>query len=846
MVNRRDFLKASAATLPAILLSPGDKAQADVVPVNRRGGEDYSDLSGAKRRAVPTICDLCTARCPAIGYVENDRVVKIEGNPNSLRTRGTFCPRGQASITQVYDPDRILYPLRRTGKRGDGKWQRITWDEALDDLGGRLARLRADGRSEHFMFQHRGASASARALLGKFLSSYGTGTVENCDDWNSSAKRAALELTWGGYEDSWDPENARFILNLGDNFLEAGPNHPALVNRLAPRLADGSVKMITVDVRLSNTAARSHRWIPIRPGTDLALTLALCHVVMADSLYKGDGEDFLRFCKVTSDPHESTTGKIAALNGHLAPYTPDWAEKITGIAAAAIRELAVQFATNKPACIVSGRGASAHYNGVETERAIQMLAAITGNIDRPGSRSPAALPQWTVPPVDYPETSTGIRPRALASSDRTDRRSALSGQGTGQKLLRQLRGAGDGGPKVYMWYGQNPAYSEPDTERTIAMLKDESFLPFTVAVSAFYDESAALADLILPDATYLERWDWEERPSPDQSVEYSIRQPLLPPRGEARDFKNVCADLARRLDIPLGIESARAFVEAACRVTPEVWKNGGFADMVKWGILRSENTHPRYHRYSIPVPEDVIRRPSVILDDATSIYWDWTQTGAASETEARERGYEGTAYAFTGYVGQRIDGAAYAGFRPGALNKSGLFEIFSVVAESSELGALPAYQEIPEHAAMAKSELVLTTFRSSIQAEPEGQNCKWLAEIEHDNPAWINPAEAAARGIADGDLIRIRSPIGEIETTAKVTGLVAPDVVAIAEHAGHWEFGRYASGNRAPFADYEAPDERFKWWRHHGVPVNRIIPNSVEPASGQQRWMDTVVTVSGL
>lgn len=832
MVNRRDFLKAGAAALPVALLAPGNKARADIVPVTRRGGEDYSPLSGTKRRAVPTACGLCPARCPAVGYVEDGRVVKIEGHPDSLRTRGSFCPRGQAGVNLIYDPDRILYPLKRTGKRGEGKWQRITWEEALDELSERLARLRAENKAEHFMFQHSGSSAGDRAFLGKFLNAFGTGTIEDCDAWNTSAKRTALELTWGGYEDSWDLENASFILNLGDNFLETGPNHPALVNRLAPRLAAGGVQMVTVDVRLSNTAARSNRWVPIRPGTDLALVLALCHVVIRDGLYRGDGEEFLRFCRATKNPLETVEGKVAALDKHLASYTPAWAEEITGIAAVTIRQLAVQLATSKPACIVSGRGANAHYNGIETERAIQMLAAITGNIDRPGSRCLAASPRWNVPPMSNPDASAGPKPRVLAP--------------IGPHFLHRLHDTGEKGPEVYMWYGHNPAFSDPEIEQRTAMLKDEAFLPFTVAVSAFYDEAAALADLVLPDAIYLERWDWEDRPSPDQTVEYTIRQPLLPPRGEARDFKDVCSELARRLGISLGIDSAEAFVEAACRATPTVWKNGGFEEIAKRGILHPSNTLPRYLSYRDPVPEEGIRSASVIFDRATGVYWDWTKTVAASEAEAREGGYERTPNAFAGYVGQRIDDTAYAGFRPTALNKSGLFEIFSTIAETYGLGTLPVYKAIPEHAAMSNGELVLTTFRTSVQAEPDSQNCKWLSEIHHANPAWINPAEAAARGITDGNVIRIRSRVGEIETTAKVTGLVAPGVVAMAEHAGHWEFGRYASGNRAPFADYEAPDEHLKWWRQHGAPINRIIPNSVEPASGQQRWMDTVVTVSGI
>jgi anaerobic selenocysteine-containing dehydrogenase len=382
MVSRRNFLKFGTAAAVAAPLVEGRVAQAHEEALSVKGGVDYSYLSGTEREPTVTTCGLCASRCPAIGFVENGYVVKIEGQPESIRTRGRLCAKGQAGVNQIYDPDRILSPLKRTGKRGEGKWQAISWDEALDELAGRLAKLREDGQPERFMFHHGWISASANKLINQvFLPSYGTATIADNACLGQSARATAHELTWGGHEDSWDFDNTNFILNFGSNVLEAHTNHVALATRLADGLVDRHLEMVTFDVRLSNTAAKSARWIQIKPGTDLAVVLAMCHVVMEEELYRGAGEAFLQFCQVTQDPQAAMSDKIAALTAHLASYTPRWAEELSGVDAEVIRDIAVAFATAKPACVISSRGASATYNGVETERAIQMLAAITGNID---------------------------------------------------------------------------------------------------------------------------------------------------------------------------------------------------------------------------------------------------------------------------------------------------------------------------------------------------------------------------------------------------------------------------------------------------------------------------------
>jgi anaerobic selenocysteine-containing dehydrogenase len=397
-----------------------------------------------------------------------------------------------------------------------------------------------------------------------------------------------------------------------------------------------------------------------------------------------------------------------------------------------------------------------------------------------------------------------------------------------------------------MWYNYNPVFSNANSQQNMDILKDESLIPYSVAVTPFYDESSSLADLILPDTVYLEQFDFEDGVSPTQIPEYCIRQPVVDPQGESRDFKDVCCELADRMDFNLGFDSGEEFVEQACEMTPEVEDNaGGFGSMQELGIWQNPEAEPVYYSYRHPVGSDELREDGVIFDDETGVYWNWKSVGVANERVARSIGYRHTDGAHKGYVAQKFWDAIYNGFKPEEINKSGFFELYSLVLKDKGLPPLPTYTPIPEHQELAKDELILTTFRVAEQTLSRTQNCYWLDEITTDNPGWINPVTAANKGIAEGDRIRMSSHLGEIEATVKVTENVVPGVIAITSHGGRWEYGRSASGKKAPFGlEVNSQYEELKWWETEGVHPNWIIENSGEPVSGQQRWMDTVVTVS--
>ena len=837
MLNRRDFFKLG--TVATGILFTGSKALA-MEPVSElKRGDDFSPDTGQKRTSKPSACWQCVTRCAIVGYMEDGRVVKIEGHPRSIRNMGKLCAKGQAGVNQVNDPDRLLYPMKRAGKRGEGKWKRISWDDALTELTDRLKTLRDEGRPEQFMFHYGRMKASSEKIIKTFLAAYGTKTIGNHTSICEGGKWTAQELTWGKHYDNWDFDQTRCIINFGCNIVEAHTNHVPLAQRVVNAMVDRNVRLTTFDVRLANTVAKSTDWIPIKPGTDGAVVLAMCHLIMNNEWYGEEGREFLKYCKVTPNNDAGIDEKIAALKVHLAPYTPEWAERVSGVPAERIRSVAYECAMAKPAAIISYRGAVAHYNGNDTERAIQMLAAITGNIDRPGGRCRAVGAKWHYPlgPEDLPEA------KKLDILDGFKGKVAYPTHHISHQVFDVIRDGGQGRPEVYMWYCYQPVYSNPQVQKNIDVLKDEEMLPYTVCVTPFYDESAALADLILPDATYLERWDWEDMVSPNQIPEYYIRQPLVKPLGEVRDFKDVCCELAERMGFPLGYRSAEEFVQLSCEMTPGVKEAGGFRYMVENGVWVDSNAKPIYYAYKKEIDPEVLNGVGVIYDEETGVYWNWKNSKAKSEEEAREKGYTHTKDAYKGYIGQSINGTVYAGFTPDKLNKSGYFELYSNLLAEKGFPSLPTHMPIPEHEKMSPDQLILTTYKVNVQSHSRTQNCKWLTEIYHENPAWINTEDAFALGIRNKDKIRVKSDLGEIETIAHVTPAVTKGVIAVSNHCGHWEYGRIASGKTTPDSQDDA-SLKYKWWDFNGVHPNWIIPSSPDPINGQQRWMDTVATVT--
>ncbi|MHC4404939.1 MAG: molybdopterin dinucleotide binding domain-containing protein [Planctomycetota bacterium] len=460
-----------------------------------------------------------------------------------------------------------------------------------------------------------------------------------------------------------------------------------------------------------------------------------------------------------------------------------------------------------------------------------MLEAIAGNIDVQGGRCRAVGASWK---NTFPKpSSSGVAKLKIIDGDGSV---PFPTHHICEHVLKQIKDGSHGRPDTYMIYCYNPAYVNGECKENIEVLKDKSLIPYLVAVDVSYSESTALADLILPDTPYTERWDWEDMASMDQIPEYYIRQPLIKPLGESRDFKDVCCELARRLGGEvakyLPFQSAEEFVRDACDNTPGVKEAGGFEYMKQHGAWVDPEAKPKYKSYAkILSKED---REGAILDKPTGVFW--------KGEEGQD--YTSTKSAYKKYVGQvAYDGKVYSGFTPDKVNKSGLLEIHSKLMEAKGLPAIPTWMPIPEHGKMQEGQVILTTYKAPTQTHSRTQNCKYLTELFHRNAALINPVTAEKFGIEDEDKIKVTSEIGSITIEARVTEGIVPGVVAIANHCGHWEYGRYASGKKAPLGTDDDLDLDSIWWDDRGSHPNWVMPNAPDPIAGQQRFMDTVVTI---
>lgn len=903
-LSRRDFVKIGL--LCSVLLSATDRFQIikramafgdsgqPLPDIFVKAHLQMKSLRGKRLKAVPTTCMQCIAACGIIAYVEDGRIVKLEGNPYSPNNRGMICAKGQAGINQVYDPDRILFPLKRVGKRGEGKWKRISWDEAIKEISEKMNEVYMSGHPEDFMF-HYGRSRIKYATK-HMMHALCSKTQGNHTSICEAGKWVGQELSMGKHYDINDVAHSRFILNMGANVLEAHTSHSYFAQRLIDAKMKGA-RLITVDVRLSNTAAKSDEWIPIKPGTDSAVILAMANVIMQKGLYD---EGFIK---------KWTNVTVEELKEHLRPYSPEWAEKESTVPAERIRRLAVEFATNKPSTLITYRGFVGHYNGAHAEFSAKLLDAICGNMMIKGGTHMKVSGKWQDP---YKKVAkrvdkelAGKRPRAkkLYIVDGDDYGVALPTHHTNHRILENIkRGCAKTGrrPKIYMLYVYNPVYVNGDCAKNIEIMKNEQYMPLIVSSDTAMSESTSLADYILPDATYLERWTLESPPSYSLIKFLQIRQPVIKPLGEAMDFQDVIIRLCKATNPDVAryfpFDSAEEYTKEASRLTEEYARrhnkklydvNGNPLNMDLFDYIQNygvvlQSKKPSYMTHQKRLKKKELE--GTIVDEQTGVIWN-PKKAKAKEGQSYLEAKKG----YKGYVGQMIDGVAYKGFKPDKINKSGRLELRSMFLKKAEeklltqltpllkgtenefiLGhiqsGMPTYIPIPEHILMQKDELIMTSFKVNVQIHSRSQNCKWLTEIYHKNPAWLNTETAKRLGIKDGDLIRVKvvekdypqrgyslPSVTEITTRVNVTECIHPSVIAISYHCGHWAYGRVASG-KAVFP--EIVDNSNLWWQRHGdrkfgpewdeakgVHPNWIIPNAPDPISGQWRSNDTVVTI---
>ena len=510
-VSRRKFL-GGAAALSAVGLS----STAGLRFVRRATAEDRP----AETRYVNSSCAICTSKCVFRGQVVNGVIKRLEPEPDFPKSRGMICARGNAGASTPYDPNRIKYPMIRTGERGSGKWRKASWEEAYQYIADKTNKVVEEEEGNRACIGFASSEGTYQEhYWNQFRMLFGSPNSLRHPTLCLSSNIRGFQSVFGTYPAA-DVANARYLIMAGANRAESifTPDTMDIFNR-----PTGSCKLVYLDPRFTKTAAKADQWLPIKPGTDMAFALAMMQVIIGENLH--DREFIENHC----------TG-FAELAEHVKQYTPEWAERETGIAAAVIRQVAREFATSPNALFYPGRRSSWQGEEVQTRRSIAMLNAIVGAFDRPGGLIPSigiSLKAYFYEPAWYSNAQprleegdvTFLNPRDGSWIPWRDR--AIKGD------PYRIRGL--------FVYKQNVVDSVPDRAKTFKLFDK---LDIIVCIDTFMSDTAWHADVVLPESNYLERFD-----PPNlygmTGIEPTvvIRQPLIKPLFDTKP----CFDIVREL-----------------------------------------------------------------------------------------------------------------------------------------------------------------------------------------------------------------------------------------------------------------------------------------------------------
>jgi len=450
-----------------------------------------------------SVCNLCSAGCGITVRTREGRAKKIEGNPSHPVNQGKLCALGQAGLQVLYNPDRIIEPMIRTGDRGAGLYAPTTWQEGLAQLADRLGTIRSTGSADRIGFISMGVRGHLGDLLAGFMAQIGSTRLLHYDFEHPQTLYAANQRFFGQTQlPYYDIENTHYLLSFGADYLGQwlSPVHHSLGFGRSRHAHDFRGQFIQIEPRMSMSGAAADEWIPANPGTEGILALGIAHHIVASGVYQGaDRADWSKT---------------------LADYSIERVAEQTGISSQTIQRLAENFATNQPSLAIGGGAAGQYSNGVDTLTAVNALNYLVGNLGKKGGL------------VFNPEPAFGPQPQLHRADYRT--------------MVEFAEAAREGRIEVLIINQTNPVFTLPEAAGFKAALAD---IPLIVSFSSFMDETTAMADLILPSHTYLESWGDD---SPEPGVGFSvgaIAQPVVSPLYNTRATGDILLDLAQKLEL---------------------------------------------------------------------------------------------------------------------------------------------------------------------------------------------------------------------------------------------------------------------------------------------------------
>jgi len=819
---------------------------------------------------VPTTCFNCESACGLLAYIdkEDGKIRKFEGNPHHPASRGRNCAKGPATINQVKDTERILYPQKRVGERGEGKWETISWEQALDEIAAKIQKsLKAERRDK--VVYHVGRPGH-EGYMERVLKAWGVDGHNSHTNICSAGARAGYAM-WHKYDrPSPDHTNAKVII-LASSHLETGH----YFNPHAQRIMEGKLKgakLIVLDPRLSNTASHADYWMPTYPGSEAAVFLAIAKIILEEDLYDREYlETWVNWDEYLKAEHPDIAvtfdNFIKKLIEVYAEFTPEYAAAEAGIDAEQIVEVAHVIAgAGSQLSTHVWRGASiGNLGGWQVSRTLHFLNVLTGSVGTPGGTSPSAWNKFHPEFFDVPP-GPPVWNELHFPPEYTLNHFEMS------QILPHLVRDGRGTMDVYFTRVFNPVWTYPDGFSWIEMLSDKEKVGCHIALTPTWNETAFFADYVLPMGHGPERHDINSYET-HSGVWIAYRQPVL--REQARrDGKEV---------------------EFTYEVNPgQVWEEDEFWIELSWRIdkdndlgIRKHFTSPyregekinidEYYQYIFEhtegLPEAAAKEGLSALEymrkyGAFNVVPSTYENNKKELTDADLAGTEETANGSIlkdgKVVGVVDNGRKYAGF-PTPSKKQ---EFFSQTMKDFGYPdqAIPGYIKSHIHRQemdASKHECVLLpNFRLPTHIHSRSANAKWLTEIAHRNPIWINTVDAKKLGVKTGDLLKMETEIGWFVDKVWVTEAIKPNVVACSHHIGRWRRqqdqgnnfmtntvrisnegdGKWRMETLAGVEPWKTddPDTQRVWWRDGGVHQNITHAVQPDPVSGAHCWLQKV------
>ncbi len=831
-LTRRGFVKTAVVAGAALTFSAALKP---ALRAFSQTGNTSHTVNGEWR---PTTCQGCTSWCSKQVYVVDGRAIKVRGNPNSKVNGLASCPRSHLALQQVYDPDRIKMPMKRTnpnkGRNEDPRFVPISWDEALNTIADKIMELRNNNETHKYLLL-RGRYSYMRDIIYSRM----TKIIGSPNSISHSALCAEAEK-FGPYytEGEWayrqyDVLNTRYIILWGADPLSANRQVSYYMSRWGDALDRARVAVI--DPRLSATAAKADEWLPVKPGEDGALASAIAHVILTEGLWNkdfvGDFKDgvnrFVAGAHVSEDEFEekNTYGLVKWWNIELKDKTPEWASSKAGLEVEQIRRVAVGYGKAAPhAMSWVARGPVMQVRGAYASMAAHALNGLVGSVDNVGGTLKANK-EYT---QGFPSEKDFLDKVAKAGKKhkKIDHRGskefpALNGgkSGGGVVTNRAADGIIDEDPneiKVAIGYMNNHAFSAPQTERWYRALAK---IPFFVHFTTNASETTWFADIVLPSTHHMfEKWGYVKSFA-NGYRQVTMNQPVIKP------LWDVWTD---ETEIPWLIAEKLA--------------ERGFDNLLR-----------HYMTYKDPetgkAPTNAREFALYALKHATHKLWDPAKYKGGDKFNGwehfREIGvWNSDPYPFRKRWGKMKTVTKKFEFYSETLkkalgghakkHKTTIDDILDTCKYQAkgEKAFVPHYEEPYMYG--DKDGLVLVDHKSRLNREGRSANCPWYQELKDVDPgdeSWddvakINPVDAAKLGIKNGDKVKLISPTGELECTAKLWEGTRPGTVAKCYGQGHWAYGKIAAKEFG-----KVP---------RGGNNNDIIPSDYERLSGSSAFFGIV------